>query len=276
MKKKILFCFFISTFLVTSLKAYEQKLNKSSEQKVSELENLDVKERLGETLDLSVKVQDSKGKTRTLGEFFSGPLPVLMTVVYYECPNLCPLHIDGLVNSFKELPKNWTAGKDFKFLALSMDHREGQKQASSKKRALLKQFGRDNVEDKWYFLTATKESIQKITNQLGFQFRWDEASSQYAHPALAYLMTSEAKISSYLYGLTWKPQDLKLALTEAGRGKSGSFIDRLVLFCFQFNPAKNKYTLYAYNIMRLAGLLTVIVMLIFFIPFWLKNLKVLS
>ncbi len=265
---------FFLLFCCLTLKAYETQYNKASHEKVRELEGLEVKERLGNVLDLSIEVKDSQGYTKTLGDFFSGSLPVLMTVIYYECPNLCPLHIDGLVDGFKALPQNWIAGRDFKFLALSMDHREGPKKALSKKQALLKKFNRKGVEKNWYFLTATKENIRKITEQLGFEFRWDEASRQYAHPALAYLMTSEAKISSYLYGLSWNWRDLKLALTEAGEGKVGSFIDRLILFCFQFNPAKNKYTLYAYNIMRLGGALMVFIMLIFFVPFWIKNLRV--
>ena len=136
---------------------------------------------------------------------------------------------------------------------------------------MIQKYDRGDVGGHWHFLTGTEGNIQKLASQLGFKFRWDEGTQQYVHAAVAYSLTSEGVLSRYLYGLEWTPKDLKFALTETGNGQIGTLIDQLILFCFQFDPSKSQYTLYAYNLMKLGGVLTLIILAIFLGPFWWKQ-----
>ena len=236
-----------------------------------ELKNVGITEKRGAKIDLSTTFKKENGKTVSLAQLFETKKPVLMTVVYYDCPSLCNYHLNGLLDVFKEM--NWTAGKDFTFIALSMDEKETPQIASPKKQNYLKAFGRIDAGSGWHFLTGTKANIKKITNQIGFQFEWNEKQKQFAHASAATLLTPQGEVSRYFYGVEFNPKDLRLALVEAGKGRIGNFIDQLILYCFQFDPSKNKYTLYALNIMRLAGLAFVIVLGFILVPLWRRNLR---
>jgi protein SCO1/2 len=165
------------------------------------------------------------------------------------------------------------AGKDFRLLAISMNHNESWDVASKKKKNYLDTYGVDGAEDGWSFLVGTETNVKKITNQLGFQFRWDEKTKQYAHPAVAYIMTPRGKISRYLYGIEFSPKTLRLSLVEAAEAKIGDVVDKLLLYCFKFNPEKSVYTIYSYNIMRIAGGFTVIIVALFIFPIWFRERK---
>jgi protein SCO1/2 len=236
-----------------------------------ELEDVGITEKLGDQLDPTLTFVSDKGESVRLGQYFDGKRPVLLTMVYYTCPSLCNYHLNGLLEVFKKM--EWVAGKEFQVVAISMNHREGPDVAAKKKANYLSEYGHPEMDEGWHFLTGTEENVKKVADQLGFGFRWNESTQQYAHAAAAFISTPGGQLSRYLYGIEFPPQTLKLALLEASNGKIGSVVDQLILFCFQFDPGKNKYTIYAYNLMRMGAALVVIVLGIILIPMWVREKK---
>ena len=241
----------------------------TSGERPKQLEGVGVTEHMGESIDLNLRFRSDTGESFSLAQLFDGQTPVLMTMVYYNCPSLCNYHLNGLNDVFKGM--DWSAGQDFKFVAVSMDHREGFEVASIKKDNYIEAFGRAGVEKGWHFLTGTEKNIKALADQLGFGFRWDARQQEYAHPAVAFVMTPKGQISKYLHGINFDGKTLRLALVESSQGKVGTLIDQVLLFCYRFDPSKNKYTLAAYNIMRIGGLLTVIVLAIILVPLWFRG-----
>ena len=255
--------------LLVSAYDFQSSEKMRADEKPRQLEGVGVEENLGEFIDLDLSFRSDSGKITPLAEVLEGQVPILMTMVYYNCPSLCSYHLNGLNDVFRDM--KWNAGQDFKFVAVSMDHREGSELAAKKKNNYLKDFGRSGGEAGWHFLTGTEENVRALADQLGFGFRWDEKRQEYAHPAVAYILTPEGQISKYLHGINFNAQTLRLALVEASQGKVGTLIDQIFLFCYRFDPSKNKYTLAAYNIMRLGGLLTLLVLAIILVPLWLRG-----
>lgn len=261
---KIIFSFFLIVFFSFSF-AYEPSETYYAEKSPKPLQNLEVKERLGETIDTNIVFRDELSKEVQLQSYFNKP--VLLTIVYFNCPSLCGFHLTALFDGLKDL--SLQAGKDYEFVIVSMDDKETSSLAKRKKTSYLKKYKHSSKGI--HFLTGDKDSIQKLADQVGFAFRWDEETEQFAHPPVAYVLSKESRISRYLYGVLFDTKTLKMALVEASEGRIGDIIDRVLLFCYRFNPAQNKYTLYAYNIMRLGGLLTILLLLAFLVPFWLKQ-----
>ena len=271
----LLWVFLCPFFCVTPLLwAYDANSNKeeTSDVKPQQLEGVEIQEKLGEFVDLSLKFHNDTGEQVSLGELFSrgeDSRPILMTMVYYNCPSLCNYHLNGLNDVFKNM--SWSVGKDFKFIAVSMDHREAPPLAAMKKENYIKSLGRTDVGENWHFLTGTEENVKALANQLGFGFRWDPQREEYAHPAVAYILTPQGQISKYLHGIQFGAQTLRLALVESSQGKVGTWVDQVFLFCYRFDPSKSQYTLAAYNIMRIGGLLTIFVLAIILVPLWFKG-----
>lgn len=235
-------------------------------EKPKEIQGLGVNEHLGGQIDLSLDFVSDNGEKVKLGQYFQTGKPVLMAMIYYTCPNLCNYHLNGLLEAMKKL--KWTAGQDFELVMVSMNHREGPDVASKKKANYVKAYGRPESLNGWHFLTGTEENVKKLADQLGFQFRWLPDQKQYSHSSVSYVVTPGGKISRYLYGIAPEVQTLKLSLLEASNGKIGTVMDKVLLFCFHFDPGKNKYTLYAWNVMQIGGALTVVVIALFLIPAW--------
>ncbi|MGE4130937.1 MAG: SCO family protein [Bdellovibrionales bacterium] len=246
--------------------AYDTKPVVTGHELPKELQSVGVDEHLGASLDRTLKFKDENGKSVTLGEYFHKGRPVLMAMVYYQCPSLCNYHLNGLTDTMKGL--KWTPGQDFEVVAVSMNHRETPDLAKAKKHNYLKLYGRPNSELGWHFLTGDEANVKALASQLGFRFHWMEDKQQYAHAAVSYVITPDAKISRYLHGIQPELKTLKLSLLEASNGKIGNLVEQVLMFCFQFNPQKNKYTLYAWNIMRIgAGVMAVLLALIL-LPVW--------
>ena len=230
------------------------------------LQNIKVTEHIGDFIDLNLKFTNEKGQPVQLKTYFKQK-PVLMTVIYYNCPSLCNFHLNGLWTAFNDL--RW---KKYEFVVVSMDHKEGPDLAYQKQQNYLKEFSKVPA-DQIHFLTGSEDQIQLLTQSLGFPFYWDEATQQFAHSPVAYSLSHKGLISRYLYGVSFLPQTLKLALLEASRGKLGNVIDRALLFCYRFNPKEKKYTLYAMNIMKAGGGLMVFLLILFLVPVWIKERK---
>lgn len=253
--------------------AYEVTDNpaKTSGETPKELEDVGVTEHLGAQLDKSLVFTNDNGEQVQLGQYFTSGRPLIMAMVYYSCPNLCNYQLNGTIDVLRKMRGD--AGKDYDVVAVSMDHTETPEVASAKKENYLKALGRVGSESGWHFLVGNEENVKKLAAQLGFRFKWNEGSKQYSHAAATYIVTPEGRISRYLYGIEFSPQTLRLALVEASDGKIGSVVEQLALFCFQFDPSKNKYTLYAFNIMQIGGGLTVLILAVFLTPVWMRERK---
>lgn len=232
------------------------------------------KTKIGSPVELNTEFTDENGELIPLSSALLSDKPNLISVVYYGCPGLCNLHMNGAAKVFKDL--DLKPGADFNWVLLSMDHTEGAKLAKDKKLNYLEQFPTEGAQNGWRFLTGSEENVKKTTSDLGFGFKWDEASKQYAHAAAFYVLSPGGKISQIIPGIEFDPKTVRLSLVEASQGKIGNFLDQFILFCFQFDPTKKRFTLYAYNLMRVAALFTLIIMGVLLVPIWIKEKGVAS
>lgn len=226
----------------------------------------------GETLNLNLQFTNEAGETKTLGTYLKSGKPALLSMVYYMCPSLCSLHMNGMTAALKEL--DLKAGTDFQWIAVSMDTSEAYSLAADKKESYIEAFSKkDEARTGWNFLVGTDANVKELTEQLGFTYRWDEETSQFAHSSAVYVLSATGQISQIISGVEFDPRTLKLALIEASEGKVGNFIDRAMMMCFEFDPKKNKFTIYAYNVMKIGGLMTLLLLGVFLVPSWLKALR---
>ncbi len=232
-----------------------------------ELQGVGITEHLGDKVSIQdLSFRDEAGKTVALSQYFGGGKPILLSLVYYECPNLCNLLLNGLVAGLRSLP--WNPGEQFELISVSIDPKEGPDLAAKKKAAYLNSYGRPQGAMGWHFLTGEEKQIQKLASQVGFGYRYDEQEKQFAHSAALYVLTPEGKISRYLYGIQFFEKDLRLALLEASNGKIGSIVDRFLLFCYRYDPHTRKYSVYLSNIMRAGAAGTVLVFGSYLLLFW--------
>lgn len=225
------------------------------------LTNVGIEQRLDSQIPLNLEFRDEKGSTRALENFFDGKRPVILSLVYYECPMLCTEVLNGMLKTLKIMPMD--AGKEFEVLTISFDPRETPQLAAAKKTAYIESYKRPGAAEGWHFLTGKEESIRELTKAAGFKYTFNEANGEFAHGAAIMVLTPQGRISRYLYGIEYSPRDLRLALVEASEGKIGTFVDQVLLYCFHYDPTTGKYSAYALNLVRLGGILTVIALGVF-------------
>ena len=237
------------------------------------LKDIGIEQRLGEQLPLDTEFMNEEGQAVKIGSFFKKDRPVVLALVYYECPMLCNEVLNGLTGSLKGM--SFDAGKDFDVIAISFDARENDKPglAKNKKLAYVERYGRPGAENGWHFLTGTQESIDAVTKAAGFNYRWDERSNQFAHAGGIMLVTPEGKMSRYFYGIDYSPKDLKLGLMETAESKVGDVTDKLLLYCYHYDPATGKYGLAILRVMRYAAIATLLGMGLMGFVFWRRNRK---
>lgn len=254
-------------FLANPLWAYDpNEVVISGHDLPKEFKDVGVDEHLGQALDLNLEFTDDKGVTGPLGRFFNKGKPVLMAMVYYTCPSLCNFHLNGLTDTMKLL--KWSTGDKFQLVAVSMNSAETSELAAKKKANYLQAYGRSGADQGWHFLVGSKENVRRLADQLGFKFKWIEEKSQFSHAAVAYVITPDGRISRYLHGIQPDPTTLRMSLLEASNGTIGTVIDQMLMFCFQFDPKKNKYSLYAWNLMRIGAILMVLLLAVLMLPVW--------
>ena len=212
-------------------------------------------QRLGETLPLDIALRDEAGNAVRLGDFF-GPRPVVLTLVYYECPMLCTLTLNSLSSALATL--SFDIGREFDVVTVSFDPREKPPLAAGKKKAYVSRYGRPGAETGWHFLTGDPESLARLTSAVGFRYQWDEEIRQFAHPSGLVVLTPEGRITRYLYGIEYAPKDLRLSLVEASERKIGTPVDQAMLFCYQYNPTTGRYGLLTMRLIRGGAILTVL------------------
>lgn len=218
----------------------------------TQLEGADIQPNLGAQLPVDTQLIDQDGRAVRLSDYLSDGKPTLLVFAYYSCPMLCTLVLNGLTQGLKALP--WTAGRDFRVLTVSIDPRDTPQVAHDKRLNYLRTYGREVEERGWEFLTGTPEQVSRLASTAGFHYRWDESQQQYAHAAGVFFLTPEGKLSRVLYGVSFDPQDIRLALSDASGGKVSTLTERILLFCFHYEPSVGKYVLAAKKTMRIAGI----------------------
>lgn len=219
------------------------------------LRDVGIDQKLNEQVPLDVAFKDEYGNPVEFGQYFRDR-PVILAFVYYDCPMLCHQVLNGLVSSLRTV--NFNAGKDFDVIALSFDPRETPALAEKTKANYISIYDRSGTESGWHFLTGDEASIRKVADAAGFKYAWDAETNQYAHAGGIMLLTPKGKVSRYFYGIEYAPRDVRLGLVEASENKIGSPVDALLLYCYHYDPMTGKYGVVVMNVMRLAGVVTVI------------------
>ncbi len=248
-----------------------KELGEASTEMPKELKDIGISENLGQKLDLSLMLTDETGKQVPLSSFYDGRKPVVISLIYFSCPGLCNFHLNGAVDALKKM--DWSAGDKYQYLAISFDSKENAELAAKKKETYMKLYERPGTENGWHFLTADEATIQKITSQIGFRFQWNKEAQEWAHASAAVITTPEGKLSRYLHGIMFDEKTFKLALNEATEGKIGSFVDKMVWYCFQYDPRQSKYTLYAVNLMKIGGVAIILILAAVLLPVWIRSRK---
>jgi protein SCO1/2 len=214
-----------------------------------------IDQKLNAQVPLDIRLRDESGAAVQLRDLVQDK-PIILNLVYYECPMLCNMTMDGQVRSLTELSLD--AGEDFTALTVSFDPRENHELAAEAKRTALKRYGRDHANRGWRFLTGDEAETRRLADAVGFRYKFDATTGQYAHAAGLVVLTPDGTVSRYLYGVEFPPRDLRLALVEASDGNIGSPTDQVLLLCYHYDPTTGKYGLAIMNLLRLAGLVTVI------------------
>lgn len=235
---------------------------KAASERIPLLKDVDIIQKQGSQLPLDTPFVDENGKDVKLGDFF-GKRPVVLALVYYECPMLCTQVLNGAFSSMEAMP--FTTGNEFDLLVISFDPGETPALALQKKNAYFERYRRPGSEKGMHYLTGRPESIKAVTDAVGFKYAYDAAIDQFAHPALLTVLTSGGEVSRYLYGIEFAPKDLRFALVEAGQGNVGTAVDQVLLYCYHYDPETGKYGLLIMRVVRLGGILTVAVLGIFIV-----------
>lgn len=219
------------------------------------LAQVGVDQRLDAQVPLDLVFRDEAGKSVPLSDYM-GAKPVILTLNYFECPNLCTLVLTRLTDSMRNL--SFEVGKQFNVVTVSIDPREKPDLAAAKKAVYLDRYGKPEAASGWHFLTGNAPSIERLTQAVGFRYAYDDRQDQFAHPAAIVLLTPQGKISRYFYDLAYAPRDLRLGLVEASANQIGSPVDQFLLRCYHYDPVSGQYTPAIMELVRVAFIATVL------------------
>ena len=266
MSNRLLIAFVAALALAASTRTYAQNPGNLVEPgdptsaRPGILSRIAIDQRIGHQVPSDIPFVDENGRDVTLGDYF-GKRPVVLALVYYECPMLCTQVLNGLVSALGVL--NFEAGREFDVVAVSFNPKEGPGLASQKKAAYLERYGRPQSAAGWHFLTGSQASIDRLTDAVGFRYEYDEKIGQFAHGAAIEVLTPKGAIAKYFYGIEYSPRDLRLGLIEASDERIGSVVDDVLLFCYHYDPSSGKYGTSILRMVRAGGVLTVLAFAIF-------------
>ncbi len=219
------------------------------------LKNVGIQQNLEQPIPPDLTFTDDLGRSVRLGDYF-GKKPMILNLVYYNCPMLCGEVLSGLENSLRRM--KFDVGKEFDVITVSFDPHETPEMAAKKKAEFLHRYKRAGAEQGWHFLVGQQDAIDALTKAAGFQYQYDEKTKQFAHVAAILILTPEGKIAQYYYGIEYPPKDLRLGLVEAGAGRIGNVVDQLLLYCYHYDPEQGKYSATILRVLRVAGVATML------------------
>jgi protein SCO1/2 len=219
------------------------------------LKNVGIQQNLNQQIPPDLAFTDDLGRPIRLGDYF-GKKPLILNLVYYNCPMLCGEVLSGLEHSLRMM--KFDVGKEFDVITVSFDSSETPEMAAKKKAEFLRRYKRASAEQGWHFLVGPQQSIDALTHAAGFQYQYDEKTKQFAHATAILVLTPEGKIAQYYYGVEYPPKDLRLGLVEAGQGKIGNLVDQMLLYCYHYDPEQGKYSATIMRVLRLAGVATML------------------
>jgi protein SCO1/2 len=234
------------------------------------LREVDITQNLNTQIPPDLTFRDENGKSVRLGDFF-GKKPIILSLVYFECPALCTEVLNGELRTMDAISLN--LGKDFDAVTVSFEPKDTPDLAKAKRDVYVGQYGRPGAVDNWHFLTGDRASIDALTRTVGFHYAYDSGSRQYAHAAAIMVLTPAGRIDRYFYGVQYPARDVRLGLVEASQGKIGTVTDHALLYCYQYDPSTGKYGLIVMNAVRAGGGLTVLVLGIFMLVMFRRDRK---
>lgn len=235
-----------------------QESGPASQVDPASLKDIGIDQHLNEQVPLDLQFKDEDGRTVALGDYFKKGRPVILTMVYYQCPMLCSEVLSGL-NSAMQVMK-FTAGNEYEVVTVSVDPRDTPEMAKAKKASYLKEYNRPGADEGWHFLTGNQENVAKLAKTVGWKYRWDPKMNQFIHAAGIMLVTPQGKLAQYYYGIEYSPKDLRLGLIEASQDKIGNLVDQVVLYCYHYDPKTGKYGAVVQNMLRIGGAATVLLL----------------
>ena len=233
------------------------------------MRGLEIDEKVNRGVDLSLTFLAEDGSEHALSEYFHKGRPVIINLVYYACPSLCNMVLNGESQTMKEIP--WNPGTEYELVTISIDPREKPEDAARKRETYVKSFGRPAPG--WHFLADTRGHSKMLADQLGFKYRFDEKKNQYVHPAAIMVLTPEGKVARYLYGYRFKSFDMRMAVTEASEGKGRFSLEKALLLCYSYDPKAKSYVVFAQNLMRGSAGLMVMLLSVALWRFWSREKK---
>jgi len=234
------------------------------------LSKVGITQNLNALVPPDVVFRDETGKSVRIGDFF-GHKPIVLSLVYFDCPALCTEVLNGELRTMKAISLD--LGKDFDAVTVSLEPKDTPALAKAKRDVYAGQYGRPGAADHWHFLTGEQQSIDALTNAVGFHYAYDSSIRQYAHAAAILVLTPEGRIDRYFYGVIYPARDVRLGLVEASEGKIGTLTDHALLYCYQYDPMTGKYGVVVMNVLRAAGGLTVLILGIFMTMMFLRERK---
>ena len=229
------------------------------------LDDIGIDQKLDAQVPLDAVFRDEDGNVIRLNDLMQGR-PVVLSLVYYGCPQLCTIVLNNMLRTFAAVPM--LIGKDYDVITISFDPTETPALAADKKRSYIRNYAagdraaaESSARNGWHFLTGDEDSIRRITQTVGFRYKYDEKSKQYFHPAGVIILTPEGKIARYFFGIDYQPTDVRLALSEASNNKIGTLADKALLYCFHYDSVTGKYGFAVMRAVRVAGIITVIGMI---------------
>ena len=230
----------------------------STNQKLSIFDKVGFDQRLNQQIPLDLTFLDENGQPVQLKQYF-GSKPVILSLVYFQCPMLCSQVLNGMAGSFNGITR-FNVGRDFNVITVSFDPRDTPESAAESKKTYLERYRRPGAGAGWHFLTGKKEQIDALASAVGFHFAWDPKIQQFAHASGIMLLTPDGRLAQYYYGIEYAPRDIQLGLIQSSQGEIGNVVDKVILYCYEYDPARGKYGAVVFRILRLSALATVLVL----------------
>jgi protein SCO1/2 len=225
--------------------------------KVQQLEGVGIDQKLDSQIPLDLPFVDETGQSVRLSQYF-GKRPVVLALVYYNCPMMCPEVLAGMTDVFKQTTLKM--GKDYEVVTASFNPSETPAMAATAKAEWLGRLGNPDAKDSWHFLTGNQDSIEKLTAAAGFRYKWDPQTKQYNHATAIMVVTPNGRLSKYFYGVAYSPRDLRLGLVQASENKIGTAVDAILLYCCRYNAVTGKYDLLVGRLLSIGGGITILVL----------------